>query len=687
MDSTKVNNNRTLSRENSVNGINNGDDISNTIDERVLNIVGRGPKALASIKQYKYLTDHVVDTGNQEPNGLHKYIKKAVLELNNAPALEFKYEKQETKDMIKKCCDMYKTLRENYNIRSIIGNMSELINNFYIALKSCNDGTIDGIIPSNTENKTSDAESKYINIVECYTKLQKQIGVISGLQILEGILNLKKLSLLPKTLNKQQEAKNQQVTSSIKSTDTIKSTVMSLLVGDAVSKFLSEAKKQRSEINYLAIKELLLSLQRKINPLKVTDTKDTEATKKLLIRDLFYGFGVQNSAWELQESIGERLLSFSTEFGTINVDGKNFKIVDRGSELHSNCAFLSLKNGDQIFDSQTTGRDVKEYILGGAKKLKESLGNEVVNKEDVKKLLVKCITCDLEKFLFDFKKTSVSNEIDNTLTTILKGLNVDEFLKEFEKYKPEMFINGANSIYLLLLAIGMGKQIVIVDKDNKISKIFDPKKGLLTVFNADSKNRSDNAIYVCVITGHMMKLEQVDNDTNKASINTEKKKILSVIKTKIFTGKEAFSATKQVIKDAYEHFIGDDGRKCESNEFSQLRKAYDAITNQKLNSDEPNEQIAELMSEALVEIAILRPLYWIDYAQKLGLNSSMLLTLEIALTKYQNVLCKDMKDMSESMKKQLDIKTLGESYMKASSIINKIKDESKKLPAVEKFFI
>lgn len=100
--------------------------------------------------------------------------------------------------------------------------------------------------------------------------------------------------------------------------------------------------------------------------MKGTDTKVT----KELIRDVFYGFGVQNSAWELQNNIRGKLLEFSTEFGMINVDGKNFKIVDRGSELHANCIFLSLKNGDQIFDSQTTGKDVKEYILEGTKKTK-----------------------------------------------------------------------------------------------------------------------------------------------------------------------------------------------------------------------------------------------------------------------------------------------------------------------------
>lgn len=391
MNSAKVNNNRALLRDNSANGANNDDDIFSTIYERVLNIVGRSTNDFASIKRYRYLTDHVVDTGNQEPNGLHEDIKKAVLD--NVYASEFKYEKQETKNMIKKCCDIYKSSVLDSEVIAIIGKICELIRNFYVANTESHNSEISS---DDAANKHNNAEFKYIeiakDIVGCYTKLHEQISVISKPQISENIS--KELSLLSETLKKQQEAKNQQEINSIKSTNTIKSTVMSLLVGDAVSKFLSEAKTQHLKINYLAIKELLLSLQRKINPLEGTNTKVT----KELIRDLFYGFGVQNSAWELQESIGERLSSFSTEFGTINVGGKNFKIVDRGSELHGNCAFLSLKNGDQIFDSQTTGRDVKEYILEGAKKLKESLENKAMTKEDVKKLLVRCITCDLKEF-------------------------------------------------------------------------------------------------------------------------------------------------------------------------------------------------------------------------------------------------------------------------------------------------
>ena len=683
MDSIKANKNRTPLRDNSKNGINNDDDISNTIYERVLNIVGFDDNDPAGMR-YRYLTDYIVDTGEQL-NGPCGEIKKALL---NASVSKFKYEKQETKDMIKKCCDMYKTLRGNSKISSIIGNMSKLINDFYIAHTESRDRKIA------SSDTTSNIESRYIkiakDIVNSYINLSKSIN---GNCITQSFKNLfgKLLSIFGISQDQQNQQKD----------DEIKSTVTSLLVGDAVSKFLSEAKTQHTSINYVAIKELLLSLQRKINSLKGTDTKVT----KELIRDLFYGFGVQNSAWELQESIGERLSSFSTEFGTINVDGKNFKIINRWSELHSNCVFLSLKNRDQIFGPQTTGRDVKKYISEGAKKLKESLKNKST-KEEVKKLLVRCITCDSEEFLFNFTETSVSNEIDNILTTILKGLNVDEFLNKFEEYKPEMFINGAGSIYQLLLAIGMGKQIVIVDKDNKISKIFDPEKGLLTGTDVGSGNRNHNAIYVCMILGHMMKLEQVDiadNNTNKASINTEKGNILSVINTKIFTEKEVFSATKQVIKDAYEHFIGDDGRKCGSNEFPQLRKAYDAINSQKINQD---KQVAELMSEALVEIAILRPLYWMDYVQKLVLNSPMLPILKKALTKYQDVLEKKFyalieyngletlynglktKNLSaalrESLPNMIELRRLN---MKVSCIQREIEDESKKLPAVKKFFI
>ena len=684
MDSIKANKNRTPLRDNSKNGINNDDDISNTIYERVLNIVGFDDNDPAGMR-YRYLTDYIVDTGEQL-NGPCGEIKKALL---NASVSKFKYEKQETKDMIKKCCDMYKILRGNSKISNIIGNMSKLINDFYIAHTESRDRKIA------SSDTTSNIESRYTkiakDIVNSYINLSKSIN---GNCITQSFKNLfwKLLSIFGISQNQQED-------------DKIKSTVTSLLVGDAVSKFLSEAKTQHSRINYVAIKELLLSLQRKINSSKGTDTKVT----KELIRDLFYGFGVQNSAWELENSIAQKLAEFSTEFGTINIDGKNFKIVDRGVELHNNCVFLSLKNKDQIFGPQTTGKDVKEYILEGAKKLKESLKNASKTKEDVKRLLFRCITCDLEWSHFNFTEISISSEKNNILTTILKGLNIDEFFNEFEEYKPEMFIYGAGSIYLLLLAIGMGKQIVIVDKDNKISKIFDPEKGLLTGIDAESENRSYNAIYVCMVPGHMMKLEQVDivdNDTNKASINTEKENILSVINKKISMNKEVFSATKQVIKDAYEHFISDDGSKCNGDEFPQLHAAYGAITNQKLNSDEPNKQIAKLMSEALVEIAILRPLYWMDYVQKLVLNSPMLPILKKALTKYQDVLEKKFyalieyngletlynglktKNLSaalrESLPNMIELRRLN---MKVSCIQREIEDESKKLPAVKKFFI
>lgn len=229
-------------RESSANGINNDDD--NTIDERVLNIVGFDDNDFASIKRYRYLTDHIVDTGNQEPNGLHEDIKKAVLK--NVSASKFKYEKQETKDMIKKCCDVYKTLRGNSKISSIIGNMSKLINDFYIAHTESRDRKIA------SSDTTSNIESRYTkitkDIVNSYINLSKSIN---GNCITQSFKNLfgKLLSILGISQNPQNQ----------KQDDEIKSTVTSLLVGNAVSKFLSEAKTQHSRINYLAIKELLLS--------------------------------------------------------------------------------------------------------------------------------------------------------------------------------------------------------------------------------------------------------------------------------------------------------------------------------------------------------------------------------------------------------------------------------------------
>jgi hypothetical protein len=346
MNSAKANNNRTLLRDNSANGANNDDDIFSTIYERVLNIVGFDPDDFASIKRYRYLANHIV---SNEP---YKELKGAALSSVPQP----KHETQQIKDTIKKCCDIYKSSVRDSGVIAIIDKICELIGNFYVANTESHNSEISS---GDAANKHNNAESKYIEIakeiVECYDKLQNQISIIFWAKV------LKNLPVEPSSLNKISQ--NQQEVNSTKYIDTVKSTVTSLLVGDAVSKFLSEAKTQHSRINYVAIKELLLSLQRKINSLKGTDTKVT----KELIRDLFYGFGVQNSAWELQNNIRGKLLEFSTEFGMINVDGKNFKIVDRGSELHANCIFLSLKSGDQIFDSQTTGKDVKEYILEGAK--------------------------------------------------------------------------------------------------------------------------------------------------------------------------------------------------------------------------------------------------------------------------------------------------------------------------------
>lgn len=323
----------------------------------------------------------------------------------------------------------------------------------------------------------------------------------------------------------------------------------------------------------------------------------------------------------------------------------------------------------------------------------------------MKKLLVRCITCDLEEFLFNFTETSVSNEIDNILTTILKGLNIDEFLNEFEEYKPEMFINGVDPIYLLLLAIGMGKQIVVVGPDNNISAILDPEKGLLS--DTDDKPKDNDAVYVCLVYGHMMKLEQVDivdNDTNKASINTEKENILSVINKKISMNKEVFSATKQVIKDAYEHFISDDGSKCNGDEFPQLCVAYDAIKPKEIKATEPQEtnrkedsdkQIAKLMSEALVEIAILRPLYWMDYSKKLTHHFLLLKVFEV-INNCVEFLDRKICDINISSKteisqeKDTQKKELGELRKKlfdyGKSITGRMINVSKKSSDLEDFF-
>lgn len=248
----------------------------------------------------------------------------------------------------------------------------------------------------------------------------------------------------------------------------------------------------------------------------------------------------------------------------------------------------------------------------------------------------------------------------------------------------------------------MEKRIVVVNRDNKISRIFDPEKGLLTSTESKSENKNEDAIYVCEVTGHMMKLEQVDNVgvyANKTDIYSAKEKILSAIKEKISNDEGQFYITRQYIKYAYEHFICADGSKCNDNELPQLRAAYDAITNQKLNSDEPNKQIAKLMSEALVEIAILRPLYWMDCAQKRGIYPSTLPMLKEALTRYQNVVLKnkinaleaeynvlktkDLPALRENLINMIELRKLD---LKVLCIQGEIKDESKKLPAVKKFF-
>ena len=313
--------------------------------------------------------------------------------------------------------------------------------------------------------------------------------------------------------------------------------------------------------------------------------------------------------------------------------------------------------------------------------------NEAKTEKDIKQLLSGCLPLLIKFFHLE---GNMPDDINGILTTILKGLNIDEFLNEFEEYKPEMFINGAGSIYQLLLAIGIGKQIVIVDKDNKISKIFDPEKGLLTGVAAESENKSDDAIYVCMVPGHMMKLEQVDivdNDTNKASINTEKENILSVINKKISMNKEVFSATKQVIKDAYEHFISDDRSKCNGDEFPQLHAAYGAITNQKLNSDEPNKQIAKLISEALVEIAILRPLYWMDYSKNLT-HHFLLLEVSKVINNCVEFLNQKIRDIKAEIIQEKELGKLREKLIEYWKIImEKMENASKKSSDLEDFFV
>ena len=62
-----------------------------------------------------------------------------------------------------------------------------------------------------------------------------------------------------------------------------------------------------------------------------------------------------------------------------------------------------------------------------------------------------------------------------------------------------MFIYSTDSIYLLLFSITMRKRMVFVEKDNKISRFF------------ELENKSKDAIYICTIYGHIMKLEQVGN--------------------------------------------------------------------------------------------------------------------------------------------------------------------------------
>ena len=312
--------------------------------------------------------------------------------------------------------------------------------------------------------------------------------------------------------------------------------------------------------------------------------------------------------------------------------------------------------------------------------------NEAKTEKDIKQLLSGCLPLLIKFFHLE---GNMPDDINGILTTILKGLNIDEFLNEFEEYKPEMFINGAGSIYQLLLAIGIGKQIVIVDKDNKISKIFDPEKGLLTGVAAESENKSDDAIYVCMIPGHIMKLEQANDANNDAdrTADTAKENILSEKKKKISMNKEVFSATKQVIKDAYEHFISDDRSKCNGDEFPQLHAAYGAITNQKLNSDKLNKQIAKLISEALVEIAILRPLYWMDYSKNLT-HHFLLLEVSKVINNCVEFLNQKIRDIKAEIIQEKELGKLREKSIEYWKIImEKMENASKKSSDLEDFFV
>ena len=176
MNSTKVNNNRILLRDNSANGANNGDDIFSTIYERVLNIVGFDPDG--SIIRRRYLTDHIV------LNKPYKDLKNEVLSDVPAP----KYEMQGIKDTIKKCCDVYKSSVRDSEVIAIIDKICELIRNFYVANTESHNREISS---GDVANKQNNAESKYIEvakeIVECYDKLQNQISIIFWAKVLKNL--------------------------------------------------------------------------------------------------------------------------------------------------------------------------------------------------------------------------------------------------------------------------------------------------------------------------------------------------------------------------------------------------------------------------------------------------------------------------------------------------------------------
>ena len=99
-----------------------------------------------------------------------------------------------------------------------------------------------------------------------------------------------------------------------------------------------------------------------------------------------------------------------------------------------------------------------------------------------------------------------------------------------------MFINGADLVYSLLFSTATRKRMVVVEQDNKISRFFEPE------------NKSKDAIYMCTIYGHMMKLVQVGNIDK---IQTEQpltlvKRYSSIIKGKMSNVEVTFSINAMI---------------------------------------------------------------------------------------------------------------------------------------------